>query len=87
MPASILHSTPNIMNSQQTQKPKEVIEEAWRVVWREYIEATPPFLTLPPEIILKVFKVLNPIDSTCLSLVKYVAVVYLFFTSFPLMPS
>ena len=29
-----------------------------------------PFIAIPPEIHLKIFKLLNPIDSTCLSLVK-----------------
>jgi hypothetical protein len=30
------------------------------------------FLALPPEILLKIVALLNPIDATCLSLVRYV---------------
>ena len=39
--------------------------------WRQFTK-TIPFLGVPPEIHLKIFTFLNPIDSVCLSLTKYV---------------
>jgi hypothetical protein len=40
-------------------------------VWKQFSKTT-PFLGVPPEIHLKIFSFLNPIDAVCLSLVKYV---------------
>jgi len=37
--------------------------------WRQFTK-TIPFLRVPPEIHLKIFTFLNPIDAVCLSLVK-----------------
>ena len=37
--------------------------------WRQFTE-TIPFLGVPPEIHLKIFTFLNPIDTVCLGLVK-----------------
>jgi hypothetical protein len=39
--------------------------------WKQFSK-TIPFLGVPPEIHLKIFTFLNPIDAVCLSLVKYV---------------
>jgi hypothetical protein len=38
--------------------------------WKSFPKEKTPFLAIPPEIHLKIFKLLNPIDSTCLSMVK-----------------
>jgi hypothetical protein len=45
-----------------------VANEAWKRFYK-----TIPFLGVPPEIHLKIFTFLNPIDAVCLSLVKYVS--------------
>jgi hypothetical protein len=45
-----------------------VANEAWKRFYK-----TIPFLCVPPEIHLKIFTFLNPIDAVCLSLVKYVS--------------
>jgi hypothetical protein len=44
-----------------------VTNQAWKRFYK-----TIPFLGVPPEIHLKIFTFLNPIDAVCLSLVKYV---------------
>jgi hypothetical protein len=47
-----------------------VVDDAWKHF--EATKHTVPFLAVPPEIHLKIFSLLNPIDFVCLSLVKYV---------------
>jgi hypothetical protein len=42
--------------------------EAWRAFPKDKI----PFLAVPPEIHLRIFSFLNPVDAVCLGLVKYV---------------
>jgi hypothetical protein len=49
--------------------------EAWKAFPKDKI----PFLAVPPEIHLRIFSFLNPLDAVCLSLVKYVTL--------PLLPS
>jgi hypothetical protein len=44
---------------------------ATKDAWKQFSKTT-PFLGVPPEIHLKLFGLLNPIDAVCLSLVKYV---------------
>ena len=44
---------------------------ATKDVWKQFSKTT-PFLGVPPEIHLKIFGFINPIDAVCLSLVKYV---------------
>jgi hypothetical protein len=56
-----------IMHDAAAQDP--VANEAWK----HFPKDTVPFLAVPPEIHLKIFSFLNPIDSVCLSLVKYVS--------------
>ena len=40
--------------------------------WKDFTKNTTPFLKLPRELHMKIFENLNPIDATCLSLVKFV---------------
>lgn len=47
------------------------LDQAANEAWKQYIK-TIPFLGVPPEIHLKIFTFLNPIDAVCLSLIKYV---------------
>jgi hypothetical protein len=49
--------------------------EAWKAFPKDKI----PFLAVPPEIHLRIFSFLNPLDAVCLSLVKCVTL--------PLLPS
>ncbi|CZR53223.1 uncharacterized protein PAC_03101 [Phialocephala subalpina] len=57
---------------EETEMQEDEVEEVKDETWKQFMRVT-PFLGLPPEIHLKIIKLLNPIDATCLSLVsKYI---------------
>ena len=68
MSIAIQQEPPNTMTSLQS--PNMTLDKMSKNAWKEVPKDTTPFLDLPQEIQLKVFEYLNPIDSTCLSLVK-----------------
>lgn len=68
MSAAPAKSKEVIMHDAVAQEP--VANDAWKHF--QATKHTVPFLAVPPEIHLKIFSFLNPIDSVCLSLVKYV---------------
>jgi hypothetical protein len=45
--------------------------------WRKFSKKVVPFLAMPPEMHLNIFKFLHPIDAVCLSVVKSVHFLYL----------
>lgn len=51
--------------------------------WKAALKKESPFLAMPQEIHLKVFKDLDIVDHVCLSLVKYVFASYLVLLSLP----
>lgn len=50
---------------------EDEVEEVKDETWKQFSKKI-PFLAVPAEIHLKIISFLNPIDATCLSLVKYV---------------
>lgn len=58
---------------EETEMQEDEVEEVKDETWKQFMRVT-PFLGLPPEIHLKIIKLLNPIDATCLSLVRYVLI-------------
>lgn len=63
--------TPSFSQSRdETEMQEDEAEEVKDETWKQFTKIT-PFLGLPPEIHLKIISLLNPIDATCLSLVRY----------------
>lgn len=50
-----------------------VLKDSWKTFSRKVV----PFLAVPPEIHLKIFEFLHPVDVVCLSIVKWVSACHL----------
>ncbi|TVY31075.1 hypothetical protein LHYA1_G000110 [Lachnellula hyalina] len=66
MSNTIQQEPPNTMIS--LRPPDNIVNKMLEFASKEPPKVTTPFFTLPPELQLKLFEYLNPIDSICLSL-------------------